>query len=312
LTNGGGDFSNGFVTARSDTAGPRLRRQSDFEIGETLRQRVHAQARRVGWATLGALARPPAQKEWIQFQFYHWVLDDQRPLFRRQLAALHQYGDFLSLDDAVSALQSPSGIGGRYFCVTFDDGFKHCFTNAAPLLTEFEVPAAFFVPTQYIGLDLDHDWQEIAPFYAQAWTHYQGVFEFLDWDECRELAAAGFTIGSHTHSHRRLTSLQPGEAERELSHSKDVIEARLGRPCRHFCCPWGKRDRDFDPAVHPEMARRAGYASFLTAEGGLSLRGDSVYNIRRAGCEPDLSPAMLRYALFPPFRPWLASPAQNL
>lgn len=279
-----------------------LRRQSDLQIGNTLFQRLHAQARRLAWAALGGLARPPAQKEWIQFQFYHWVLDDQRAMFRRQLALLRQYGDFLSLDDAVTALQSPTGIGGRYFCVTFDDGLKHCFTNAVPLLSEFEVPAAFFVPTRYIGLDLDRDWEEISAFYGGSWSQYKGVFEFLNWDECKQLASVGFTIGSHTHSHRRLTLLPPEEAEQELSRSKQIIEDRLGRECRHFCCPWGKRYRDFDPAVHPEMARRIGYVSFLTAEEGLSLRGDSVYSIRRAGCEPELTPAMLRYALFPPFR----------
>jgi peptidoglycan/xylan/chitin deacetylase (PgdA/CDA1 family) len=299
------------VSRHLDTPGLRLRRQADLQRGDSLLHGAHTWARELAWAALGALARPPAQKEWIQFQFYHWVLDDQRPMFRRQLAALRQYGDFLSLDDAVSALQSQAGIGGRYFCVTFDDGFKHGFTNAAPLLIKFKVPAAFFIPTQYIGLDLDRDWQEIAPFYERSWSEYEGVFEFLDWDECRQLAAAGFTIGSHTHSHRRLTALPPEEAEQELTRSKREIEARLGRPCRHFCCPWGKRGWDFDPAVHPEMAHRTGYDSFLTAEEGLSLRGDSVYHIRRTACEPDLSPAMLRYALFPPLRRLLGGPGQN-
>lgn len=289
------------MVAQSDSPMPRVRRQSDLQIGETLIQLLSARTRRVACAGLGAVARLPAKKEWIQFQFYHWVLDDQRTTFRRQLAYLRQHADFLSLDDAVRALQNPAGIGGRFFCVTFDDGFKLCFTNAAPLLSEFNVPAAFFIPTRYIGLDLQRDWQEIAPFYDRAWSKYRGAFEFLDWDECRQLAAAGFTIGSHTNSHRRLTSLQPEEVEQELIQSKQVIEARLGRPCHHFCCPWGKRNRDFDPAVHPEMARRAGYASFLTAEEGLSLSGDSPYDIRRSGCEPDLTPWMLRYALFPPF-----------
>jgi peptidoglycan/xylan/chitin deacetylase (PgdA/CDA1 family) len=281
---------------------PRLRRQSDLQRDGSWLHRADAQARRVAWAALGALSRLPEQKEWIQFQFYHWVLDDQRPVFRRQLAALRRYGDFISLDDAVTALQSTTGIGGRYFCLTFDDGFRLGFTNAAPLLAEVKAPAAFFIPTQYIGLDPDYDRQEIAPFYERSWLEYEGVFEFLDWDQCRQLAAAGFTIGSHTHSHRRLKALAPEEAEMELTRSKQEIEARLGRPCRHFCCPGGKRGRDFDAALHPEMARRAGYASFLTAEEGLSLRGDSIYDIRRSGCEPDLSPLMLRYALFPPFQ----------
>ncbi len=279
---------------------PRLRRETDLRKGATLTRRVEAQARRLVCAALGQFARIPAEKEWIQFQFYHWVLDDQLATFRRQLAFLRRHGDFIGLDDALAALRSRSGIGGRYFCLTFDDGFKNWFTNVVPILKELEIPAAFFIPTKYIGLDLDQDWEQIAPFYERSWSGYYGAFEFLTWDECRQIAAAGFTIGSHTHSHQRLTNLLPDEARNELLLSKQIIEAQLSHPCRHFCCPWGKVNRDFDPALHPQMARRLGYDSFLTAEEGLSIPGDSAFYIRRTGCEPEFHPAMLRYSLFSP------------
>jgi peptidoglycan/xylan/chitin deacetylase (PgdA/CDA1 family) len=244
------------------------------------------------------LARPPVERQWIQFLFYHWVLDDQRDIFRRQLQFLRNYGDFLSLDEAIVVLQSESDIGGRYFCLTFDDGFKSGFTNAVPVLRDLEIPASFFVPTKYIGLELDDDWGELASFYAQSWFWYQGFFEFLNWDECRQIAAAGFTLGSHSHSHTRLTELEPAEAEHELLRSKQEIELKLNVSCRHFCCPYGKLNRDFDPTIHPVMAQKLGYASFLTTEGGVNLRGASVFDIRRNGCEPDLTPSMLRYSLF--------------
>lgn len=279
----------------------RLRCESDLRSGQSLGHRVEAWARRSAHAALGRGARIPEEKEWIQFQFYHWVLDDQRAVFRRQLESLRQYGDFISLDDALIALQAGSGIGGRYFCLTFDDGFKNGFTNAVPVLKELGIPAAFFIPTKYIGLDLDQDWEQIAPFFAHSWSECPGAFEFLDWDDCRQMAAAGFTIGSHTHSHQRLTQLQSGEARLELAVSRQIIEARLGIRCRHFCCPWGKVDRDFHPVLHPRMARELGYDSFLTAEAGLTVHGDSPFYIRRTGCEPDSSPAVLRYALFRPF-----------
>ena len=255
--------------------------------------------RRLSASLFGIFSRPPMEKEWILFQFYHWVLDDERGAFRKQLQFLRRHGDFISLDDAISALQSPSDIGGRYFCVTFDDGFKNWITNAVPVLKELDVPAAFFLPTKYIGLDLDRDWGKIAPFYQSSWGRYGRFFEFLNWDECRQIAAEGFTLGSHTCSHARLTSLESGEAEEELQLSKQTIEEQVGRPCRHFCCPWGKSVRDFDPAVHPEMARRAGYVSFLTTDYGLNLPGGSAFAIKRIGTDPDLRLSMLRYTLFP-------------
>lgn len=278
----------------------RLRRESDLRKGEALIRRIDTQGRRLAYAALGRFARIPVEKEWIQFQFYHWVLDDQRSAFRRQLAFLRQHGDFIGLDDALAALRSRSGIGGRYFCLTFDDGFKNWFTNAVPILQAMEIPAAFFIPTKYIGLDLDQDWEQIAPFYERSWSSYHGAFEFLTWDECRQIAAAGFTIGSHTHTHQRLTHLPHDEAADELTLSKQIIEAQLSRPCRHFCSPWGKAHRDFDPAVHPAMARRLGYDSFLTAEEGLSVHDGSAFSIPRTSCDPDFSPTMLRYSFFSP------------
>jgi len=265
-----------------------------------LTRRLASRAQRLAYAGLGRLARIPAQKEWLLFQFYHYVLDDQRTAFHRQLASLRRHGDFIGLDDALAALRSPAGIGGRYFCLTFDDGFKNWFTNVVPVLAQLQIPAAFFLPTKYIGLDLETDWEQIGPFYEESWSDLPGAFEFLNWNECRQIAAAGFAIGSHTHTHQRLTNLQLDEVREELMHSKQIIEAELSRPCRHFCCPWGKVHRDFDPTLHPRMARDLGYDSFLTTEEGLSVHGDSAFWIRRTGCEPDFHPAMLRYSLFSP------------
>ena len=281
-----------------DNSRPRLRTEASVRARQSMLERVSTGAGNLIRSAAGMWCRTPPGKHWILCQFYHWVLDDQRAAFRRQLHFLRRHGDFISLDDAVEAMQSPSGIGGRYFCLTFDDGFKNCYTNAASILSECRVPATFFVPTKYIGLDLDRDWEEIAPYYQHSWRNYSGYFEFLDWDECREMAAAGFQFGSHAHSHMRLTRVQETEAERELTLSKQIIEAQLGQRCRHFSCPWGKRGGDFDVDLHPIMARRLGYESFLTTEYGLNLSGDSPFRMRRVSSAPDQGPLMLRYTLF--------------
>lgn len=265
--------------------------------------RLYGGIRRQAWSAIGSLARPPAEKEWIRFQFYHWVLDDQRVSFSRQLRFFRQYGDFLSLDEAIAAMESPSGLGGRYFCLTFDDGFKNCITNAVPVLVEENVPAAFFVATHYVGLDFEKDWERIAPFYDQSWNRLDGGFEFLDWDDLRRMAVNGFTIGSHTCSHARLARLSPADAELELARSKEELQEKLRLDCRHFCCPWGKQGRDYNPDVHPAMAQKLGYASFLTTDEGVIYAGGSPFAIPRIGYDdPSLSPSALRYATFMPLR----------
>jgi len=266
--------------------------------GSRLLEHFRAQAHGAALSARGLLCYPPSGREWILIPFYHWVLDDEREAFGRQLRFFRNYGDFISVDDAVAALQSPSGVGGRYFCVTFDDGFKNGFTNAVPILKDLGVPAAFFISTSYVGLDLEGNWDQIAPFYARSWSQYGRFFEFLDWDQCRQMVSSGFIIGSHTHSHNRLTAVSPAEAEKEMDLSKRAIEAKLGCPCRHFCCPWGVPVRDFDPEVHPDMARKLGYISFLTTEHGPNLPGVSPFAMRRNGVAPEQGPLRLRNSLF--------------
>src|SRR5438477_2216637 len=107
--------------------------------------------------TLSAVAAPfrrlPESRDWILVPMYHFIVDDERRGFDAHLRYMRRHGDFLSADDAVEALTRPSGIGGRYFCVTFDDGVRNCMTHAMPLLVEHRCPAVFFIATDFVGLE---------------------------------------------------------------------------------------------------------------------------------------------------------------
>ncbi len=244
-----------------------------------LASRLRALARKGALFALSLPARIPRHGEWITFPYYHHVLDDERAGFDRQLRYLRRFGDFISLDEAVAALENPAGIGGRYFAVTFDDGFKSCLTGALPILIEHGCPAAFFLPTDYIGTDLDADRQLVARFFAASGLPVP--FEFLSWDDCRQLRDAGMILGGHTAGHLRLAELDSAAVEAQLRESKARIEEQLGRPCHYFASPWGRPGIDFDPEVHPAMARRLGYRAFLTTRRGPNVAGTSPFNLRR-------------------------------
>jgi len=124
---------------------------------------------------------------------------------------------------------------------------------------------------------VERDDELLRGFYS---THNR-VVEFLDWDDCRRMADAGMTIGSHTMNHVHLAALDENAVEAELKGSKDAIEAQLGRSCDHFCCPFGRPDVDFIPGRDPEIARRLGYRSFLSGHRGATTRGASPMMIRR-------------------------------
>lgn len=239
-------------------------------------RKVRDLARELALFPLGHLRAIPRHGRWIRFPYYHHVFSDEREGFDAQLRYMKNFGDFISIDDAVAALHHERPLEGRYYCITFDDGFRSCWEHAVPVLLEHGATAAFFLPTQFIGTSLEHDREVIRSF------HRGGrLIEFLSWDECREMLDAGMTIGAHTVHHRPLIELTDAEVEWELSESKKVIEDRLGIHCRHFAAPFGVPGVDFHQRRDPEIARRLGYASFLTTRRGSLHRLPAPMQIER-------------------------------
>ena len=266
-------------------------RYRDFVSNGGPARRLRALARDGAvWALSFAPSRT-ASAEWVRFPFYHHVFEDERRGFARHLDFMAGQGEFVSLDQALAMLTSGDPLGGRYFCVTFDDGFKNNATNALPLLAERGVPAAFFLATGYIGTDPGRDREKLLGFFEDGET----LMEFMDWDDCRRLADAGMTIGSHTMTHARLIELDGDKVAVELQSSKEMIEENLGRPCLHFCCPWGLPGRDFLPDRDPGIAAAQGYRSFLTTVRGAMVPGADPMGIRRDHLLANWSPRQLRY-----------------
>lgn len=274
----------------------KVRDYAELVQGWSLRQRLRSAARKTAIFLLSLPARISGRREWIFFPYYHHVLDDERRGFDRQLTYMRQFGEFVSLDDAITALQNPGGLGGRYFCVSFDDGFRSCLTNALPILLDHRCPAAFFVPTNHISLDLDENRDAFRGPDAFGDTPFPPL-EHLTWDECHQLQVAEMTIGSHTCSHARPAGLDPAGFDAELRESKARIECQLGKPCHHFACPWGQPFADFDPTTHPAQARKVGYRSFLTTVRGPNSSGADAYFIRRDHMLAGDSMFVLRYFL---------------
>jgi len=239
--------------------------------------RARSAARNAAILALSTARAPDKNEGWIRFPFYHHVFDDERRGFARQLDFMASLGDFIGLDDAVDMIESGAPIDGRYFCVSFDDGFKNWITNALPILLGHGVPAAFFVAAGYIGTSVDRDLEKLLGFYDTG----DLLMEFLSWDDCRKMAEAGMTIGSHTINHVHLTDLDDDAVKAELAGSKQLIETELGRACDHFCCPFGRVNIDYRPDHHPAIAGGVGYRTFLATTRGAVHQGASLMGIPR-------------------------------
>ena len=239
---------------------------------------VRARAFARDMALLGLSMLPGrGKRNAIRFPYYHHVFDDERSGFARHLRWMRDHGDFVGWDDAVAMMEGTLPVDGRYFCISFDDGFKSCATNALPLLNEAGAKAAFFVATGFIGTDPVKDRDRLLSFYPGE----SRVMEFMTWDDCRRLAANGMVVGSHTENHARLSALDAGAVRAELLGSKRILEQEMGAECPHFCCPWGQPGSTFLPDRDPGIARECGYRSFATTVRGPTQAGDSPFYVRR-------------------------------
>ncbi len=82
----------------------------------------------------------------------------------------------------------------------------------------------------------------------------------MSWDEAREMAAMGFTLGAHSMDHPALSGLDEELARREISESKRVLEEQLGQRVAHFAYPYDEamRRRRRVPAFLEQISRSVG------------------------------------------------------
>ncbi len=71
---------------------------------------------------------------------------DTREL-RRALKLLGRHFQFISMDEATAILAGDKAPVDNAAVLTFDDGYLNNFTQALPILREFEVPAVFYIAT---------------------------------------------------------------------------------------------------------------------------------------------------------------------
>lgn len=207
--------------------------------------------------------------------------------------ALGRWFDFVGLEELRCRLQHP---GNRPFCLlTFDDGKRSNFTEIAPVLEARRVPAVFYVTTEPIstgncfwfdkrqqlvkrlgycpaGLELsvlkrlpfralmhrlDHACEEFGFTMDEA----QDDVRPMSWEETKELARRGFTIGAHGVTHAILTNETERRAFVEIEASLAKVSGELGVPCTTFAFPNG----NYTTAL-AEEAFRCGATSVMTTD----------------------------------------------
>jgi len=158
------------------------------------------------------------------------VLSTDPAWFTETLAKLHEAG-FCAVDLADWIARGRPEIA-RGFALTFDDGLRSIL-GVAELVARFHFRATVFLVTDRMGGE--NAWQ----------GQHAGIphAPLLAWSDLSELAWAGFAFASHTRSHRRLDRCDDMTLDDELRGSRDILEQRLGHPCRLLAYPYGAASR---------------------------------------------------------------------
>ncbi|HEY7497053.1 MAG TPA: polysaccharide deacetylase family protein [Vicinamibacterales bacterium] len=99
---------------------------------------------------------------------------------------------------------------------------------------------------------------------------------FMNWDEIREMEAAGMHFGAHTVSHVNLERSEQAAAEREIAGSKSRTEASLANAAPVFAYPFGRST----PAVRA-FVQKVGFRGAFTIVPGLVRRGADPMQLNR-------------------------------
>ena len=252
---------------------------AEFTRNYSLKNRAKLFARDLAIAAMSTTTNIDNSTNWIRIIYYHHVFDDELKDFERQLNYLNKFGDFISMDQVHEMVTGSEPIRGRYFSITFDDGFYNTYSNMMEITSRLKIPVIIYLPTDYIGSDpTELDYNLIYERFAPRNTK---LLRFLTWDQCREMLNHQISFGAHTTGHPLLSSLNNDKVEYELLESKKIIEKELGRPCPHFACPRGQPIRDFDPTITKEIAIKSNYQTVVSTHGGTTRQGDDPYLLNR-------------------------------
>jgi peptidoglycan/xylan/chitin deacetylase (PgdA/CDA1 family) len=172
------------------------------------------------------------------------------------------------LAEQIAGFKSGANLGGT-LSITFDDGYLDNYEVAAPILQRLGLPATFFITSDFIGSQRVPFWDKELPF-QPGW---------MSWDQVRDLAKRGFSIGGHTVNHIDMGK-EPTDAIRvELSTSKQRIESELGTGIELFAYPFGGEKNINDGSR--ELVREAGFNCCMSCHGGTNELATDVYRLKR-------------------------------
>jgi len=136
----------------------------------------------------------------------------------------------------VRAIQEGAELPPRPIIITFDDGDISVYTNAFPIMQKYGLTGVVYI----VG-------------------NYMNTAGYMSASQIKELAAAGWEVGSHSRSHRNLTKLEPAIQRQEIVQARKELQEATGAPVLTFAYPFG--------IMNPTVGDYAHFAGYIAAMG---------------------------------------------
>jgi len=193
-------------------------------------------------------------------------------IFDQQMYLLHEWGyQTISVEQMVKAMKEGTELPIKPIILTFDDGSESVYTNALPILQKYNFTGTAYLVYNYIGAN-----------------------GFLNVEEVHDLYDAGWEIGSHSFSHRDLTTI-PNAQEKEIVESRWKLQDLLGVPILSFAYPYGTYDED---SVY--YARYAGYIAAMGLGADMHQGPNNIYYLYRRDIQTSYD--LFRFISFLPWQ----------
>ncbi len=233
------------------------------ERGRRRRARA-AMAAMFALLSAAAAAPPPAAAETHAVVFmYHRFGDGRFPStnialdqFDAHIAEIRSGGyNVRPLPEIIAAFRKREPLADRTIAITIDDAYASVYEQAWPRLRQAGLPFTLFIATDAVDRRL------------------AGV---MTWDQIRELATAGVTIGSQSASHPHMPDLTQAQNQAEIERSNQRFREELGFTPTLFAYPFGESGLE-----QQQLIRGAGFVAAFGQHSGVQHADTDLYNLPR-------------------------------
>lgn len=157
--------------------------------------------------------------------------------------------------DIVAALKTGAPLPDRTVGITIDDAYASVYDHAWPRLRAAGLPFTVFVSSDAID---------------------QGAGGMMNWDQIRELARAGVTIGHHAAAHAHMAGADPTANAADIARATRRLRAELGQAPTLFAYPYG----EYSLALRDAIAV-AGFSAAFGQHSGVAHAQSDMFALPR-------------------------------